>query len=332
MATFGLHLTTYPEAGSGGSLPAQLRELGAALEATGVFGTLWLTDHMQHLGPGGPTLAMPESHLVLAAVAAMTTELHLGMLATSVLYRRPALLAKMVTTLDVLSGGRATLGIGAGHPRTEGEVVAYGYDFPPLGERMAMLEQALTTIRAMTGATPSADAAPNWPRPANPGGIPILVAGSGEHRLLRIAAAHADMINLSFPSGDTLDRLPHKLDVLAKHHAAVGRDPESITVTYKALLAVAPSRRDAQQAWDRWRQGRGLPDLDHRAGVFVGEPGDIAEQVRPFLDAGVQHLVVELVDPAEPKAVALAAEALEPLAAASADAVPGDESPSRQTS
>jgi alkanesulfonate monooxygenase SsuD/methylene tetrahydromethanopterin reductase-like flavin-dependent oxidoreductase (luciferase family) len=231
MTTFGLHLTSYPVSDEAGSLAAFTRDVAAAAEGSGVFRALWLTDHVQNLGPEGPAAPMPESHLVLAAIAACTEKLNLGLLATAVVYRNPALLAKMITTLDVLSGGRAILGIGAGHPRTQAEAESYGYSFPSVGTRMDMLDHALEVIRSMTGPEPVSGAPPNWPRPLRVGGIPVLVADSGEQRLLRIAAKHADMINLSLPSGDSLARIPHKLDVLRRHCATIGRDPALITVT-----------------------------------------------------------------------------------------------------
>jgi len=232
-----------------------------------------------------------------------------------VVYRNPALLAKMITTLDVLSGGRAILGIGAGHPRTEAEAESYGYQFPPIAARMEMLDHALEVIRSMTGPEPVSGAPANWPRPLRPGGIPVLVAGSGEQLLLRIAARHADMINLSLPSGDSLARIPHKLDVLRQHCATVGRDPAQITVTYKAALAVAESREQARADWDRWSGQFGISEPAAEAGAFVGEPAEIADVIRPFLDAGVQHLVVELAGGANPQSIALAAKALGALAA-----------------
>jgi alkanesulfonate monooxygenase SsuD/methylene tetrahydromethanopterin reductase-like flavin-dependent oxidoreductase (luciferase family) len=309
MTTFGLHLTSYP----GGSIAAYTRDVAAAAEDSGVFSALWLTDHVQNLGPGGPTAQMPESHLILAAIAASTKQLDLGVLATSVVYRNPALLAKMITTLDVLSGGRAILGIGAGHPRTQAEAQSYGYQFPPVGTRMEMLDHALEVIRSMTGPEPVRGAPPNWPRPLRPGGIPVLVAGSGEQRLLRIAARHADMINLSLPSGDSLARIPHKLDVLRQHCATVGRDPALITVTYKAAMAVASSRQQARTAWDQWGPARGLSEPAAGTGAFAGEPAEIADMIRPFLNAGVQHLIVELAGGAGPESIALAAKALAPL-------------------
>ena len=313
MTTFGLHLTSYPVPDGRGSIAAYTRDVAAAAEGSGVFSALWLTDHVHNLGPGGPTAPMPESHLVLVSIAACTQQLNLGLLATSVVYRNPALLAKMITTLDVLSGGRAILGIGAGHPRTQAEAESYGYQFPPIGARMEMLDHALEVIRSMTGPEPAGGAPPNWPRPLCAGGIPVLVAGSGEQLLLRIAAKHADMINLSLPSGDSLDRIPHKLDVLRQHCATVGRDSAQVTVTYKATMAVAQSRSQARAAWDQWGPPFGITEPAAEAGAFVGEPAEIADMIWPFVDAGVQHLIVELAGGAGPESIALAAKALAPL-------------------
>jgi alkanesulfonate monooxygenase SsuD/methylene tetrahydromethanopterin reductase-like flavin-dependent oxidoreductase (luciferase family) len=313
MTTFGLHLTSYPQSDTAGSIAAYTQDVAMAAESSGVFAALWLTDHLHSLGPVGPAAPVPESHLVLAAAAACTQRLDLGLLAASVVYRNPALLAKMTTTLDVLSGGRAILGIGAGHPRTQAEAESYGYPFPPVPARMEMLDQALEVIRPMIGASPVNGAPPNWPRPLRPGGIPVLVAGSGEQRLLRIAAKHADMINLSLPSGDTLARVPHKLEVLRQHCLTVGRDPAQITMTYKATMAVAETREQARAAWDRWAPSFGLREPVAEAGAFVGEPAEIARMIRPFLDAGIDHLIVELAGGAGPQSVALAAKALGPL-------------------
>jgi alkanesulfonate monooxygenase SsuD/methylene tetrahydromethanopterin reductase-like flavin-dependent oxidoreductase (luciferase family) len=202
------------------------------------------------------------------------------------------------------------LGIGAGHPRTEQEVRAYGYPFPPVGERMRLLDDGLHTIRAMTGPRPDASAPANWPRPAQAGGIPILVAGSGEQRLLRIAARHADLVNLSFPSGDSLDRIPHKLEVLGSHCRTVGRDPGEIGVTYKAVLAIDSSADAARASWDAWRRQRGIGEVDATAGVFVGDPAQVVDQLGPWLDTGIEHFVFEVLGGDDPKTVALAGETL----------------------
>jgi alkanesulfonate monooxygenase SsuD/methylene tetrahydromethanopterin reductase-like flavin-dependent oxidoreductase (luciferase family) len=315
MTTFALHLTDFHDpALAGDNLLAGVTDVAAAMEASGGLTALWLADHLQNLGPDGPTAPMPESYVLLAALAARTSTLQLGVLATSVLYRPPALLAKMVTTLDVVSGGRAVLGIGAGHPRTEAEHQTYGYRFPSVGERMGLLEAALVTIRPMIGPAPAADAAPNWPRPVRPGGIPVLVAGSGEQRLLRVAARYADLVNLSFPSGDTLERVPHKLDVLRRHCHTVGRDPATIAVTYKAVLSVASSAGDARAKWEAWRGARGIGDVGAAHGVFVGEPHQVVDQLGPWLDAGIDQIIFELPDGHDPKTVALTGEMLATLA------------------
>jgi alkanesulfonate monooxygenase SsuD/methylene tetrahydromethanopterin reductase-like flavin-dependent oxidoreductase (luciferase family) len=156
---------------------------------------------------------------------------------TGVTYRNPALLAKIVTTLDVVSSGRAVLGIGAAW--NDDEHAGYGYDFPPAGERLDRLEEALQICRAMfTEPAPSFEgrhyritAALNNPKPVR-GRIPVLIGGGGEKRTLRLVARYGDACNLF---GDP-DAVRHKLDVLERHCADVGRDPAEITKT--VLLTV----------------------------------------------------------------------------------------------
>ncbi|MCU1472845.1 MAG: hypothetical protein JWQ92_913 [Amnibacterium sp.] len=318
MPTFGLHLTDFsaPEF-TGGRLLDAVTDLTTALEQTPAFTTLWVTDHVQFLGPAGPYAPMPEAYSLLNAVAARTSRLQLGVLATSVLYRRPTLLAKLVSTLDALSGGRAILGIGAGHPRTEAEHRAYGYDFPSIARRMEILQDALEVIRPMITRTPDPDSPPNSPRPMRPAGIPVLVAGSGEQRLLRIAARHADMINLSFPSGDSRDRIAHKRRVLAGHCATVGRDEGEIAITYKGMLAVAHESEQARAEWDEWRTARGMPEMNSAAGVFVGDPDEVADQLAPWLHLGIDHFVFELPH-ATPESIAVAGRAIAHLTSSAA--------------
>lgn len=318
MPTFSLHLTNFCHPDEPDDRLFDRTVTLAQIMERSDFDGLWLTDHLRYLGPEGPSMPMPEAYVLLGGIAARTDKLRLGVLATSVTYRNPALLAKMVSTLDVISGGRAILGIGAGHPRTEAEQRSCGFSFPPIGERMGRLEEALQIIRAMFR-----EEAPTWsgrhfeiseafnaPRPVQRGGPPILVAGSGELRLLRLVAKYGDMCNLSFPSGDRLEALPHKLEVLASHCQAVGRDPADIRVTYKAVLAVADTEAEAERLWTAYREVRAMPPFDSRAGVFVGTPRTIAEQAEPFLDAGVDELIVELPDAHNLEHVHGAAEAL----------------------
>jgi alkanesulfonate monooxygenase SsuD/methylene tetrahydromethanopterin reductase-like flavin-dependent oxidoreductase (luciferase family) len=285
---FGLHLTdfTHP-AWSGAQLLPQLTAVCRTLEDSEAFDTLWLPDHLHHLGPEGPAAPRPESMMLLAAASVPTSDLRLGLLVASATFRHPALLVKMVTTLDVLSGGRAVLGLGAGHPRTEVEHRTYGIHFPPLGERLDRLEEALRLVRAMlAGYGP-----PNSPAPLGP--LPVMVGGSGERRLLRLVARYADMCNFSAPAGDGLDAIPHKLRVLERHCAAVGRDRREITVTYKSVMVVAASEASAHQDWDAYRAPRGLPT---ESAAFVGTPEQVARQVAAILDAGVDEVIVEVPD------------------------------------
>jgi alkanesulfonate monooxygenase SsuD/methylene tetrahydromethanopterin reductase-like flavin-dependent oxidoreductase (luciferase family) len=300
---FGLHLVDFSHpAWAGARLLPRLTAVCQALEDSEAFDTLWLPDHLHHLGPEGPGAPRPESMMLLAAATVPTSHLRLGLLVASATFRHPALLVKMVTTLDVLSGGRAVLGLGAGHPRTEVEHTAYGIPFPPLGERLDRLEEALRFVRAMlAGYGP-----PNSPAPLGP--LPIMVGGSGERRLLRLVARYADMCNFSAPAGDGLDAIPHKLDVLDRHCAAVGRDRREITVTYKSMMVVAPTEAAAGQAWDAYRRPRWLPA---ESAAFVGTPEVVARQVAGILEAGVDEVIVELPEPLDVERLREAGEVLQ---------------------
>ena len=182
-------------------------------------------DHFYQLPLLGPTdHEMFEAYTLLGALAARTKTVKLGTLVTGVTYRNPAILAKIVTTLDVISSGRAFLGIGAAWFDVEHE--ALGVPFPPVKERFERLEEALHICRAMfRGERPTIEGkhysvkdAINSPAPVTPGGPPIMIGGQGEKKTLRLMAEHAEMAN--FTSG--FDELPRKLEVLAGHCADVG--------------------------------------------------------------------------------------------------------------
>ena len=201
--------------------------MATAAEESG-FDSVWVMDHFYQLPPlGGPSQPMLEAYTLLGALAARTTRVRLGAMVTGVTYRNPAHLAKIVTTLDVISAGRAILGIGAAWYDVEHE--GLGFDFPPAGERLDRLEEALQICRAMfreeaptfEGRYYRIHEARNVPRPVQPGGPPILVGGGGEKRTLRLVARYADMCNIF---GDAAT-IAHKVDVLRGHCEAVGRDP-----------------------------------------------------------------------------------------------------------
>jgi F420-dependent oxidoreductase-like protein len=224
-----------------GVADADLFETIAGIAATAEnngFDSLWVMDHLYQIGMVGPKEdPMLEGYTLLAGLGARTKRVALGTMVTGVTYRNPALLAKIVTTLDVISSGRAILGIGAAW--NDDEHAGYGYDFPPVKERMDRLEEALQICRAMfTEAAPTFEGRHhrvkdvlNNPKPIR-GRIPILVGGGGEKRTLRLVAQYADACNLF---GDP-QQVRHKLDVLERHCADVGRDPAEITKT--VLLTV----------------------------------------------------------------------------------------------
>ncbi|MGH9010438.1 MAG: LLM class F420-dependent oxidoreductase [Acidimicrobiia bacterium] len=197
------------------------------------FDSLWVMDHLYQIEVVGPREdPMLEAYTLLGALAARTREIALGTMVTGVTYRNPALLAKIVTTLDIISSGRAILGIGAAW--NDDEHAGYGYDFPSAGERLDRLEEALQITRAMfTEQTPTFEGRHyrvrqvlNNPRPIR-GVIPVLIGGGGEKRTLRLVAQYGDACNLF--GGP--DEVRHKLDVLERHCADVGRDPAEITKT-----------------------------------------------------------------------------------------------------
>jgi F420-dependent oxidoreductase-like protein len=280
---FGLHLPTYtfpdtpPE-----RLFDRVVEQARAAEDAG-FSLVTVMDHLYQIPGVGPvTDPMLESWSTLSALARETSRVRLGTLVTGVTYRNPALLAKMATTLDVISGGRAILGLGAAW--NEEEHIGYGFDFPPVGERMDRLEEALTIAHAMfTEDRPSfvgryyrIERALNTPRPIQPGGPRVLVGGGGERRTLKIAAKHADMTHW-FPLG--LEMLRHKTEVLAEHCEAIGRDPATIERTMATPVVVAGSEAEARAFVE------GLAP-ERRPYVTAGTPEQMAEGLRPYLDAG----------------------------------------------
>jgi F420-dependent oxidoreductase-like protein len=243
------------------------------------FDSLWVMDHLYQIEVVGPREdPMLEAYTLLGALAARTRDIALGTMVTGVTYRNPALLAKIVTTLDVISSGRAILGIGAAW--NDDEHAGYGYDFPSAGERLDRLEEALQITRAMfTEQAPSFEGRHyrvqqvlNNPKPIR-GRIPVLIGGGGEKRTLRLVAQYGDACNLF--GGP--DEVRHKLDVLERHCADVGRDPAEIT---KTIL------------------------------YTVRDPGQAADKMAAFTAIGVDGVVVNMPDVHDLDKVAATGEAL----------------------
>ena len=304
---FGYHMPGYTFPGTQPEgLFDRVAELARAAEAAG-FGLVTVMDHFYQIrGVGSETEPMLDAYSTLAALSQRTSTVRLGALVTGVTYRNPALLAKTVTTLDTLSKGRAVFGLGAAW--NEDEHAGYGFPFPPVRERMDRLDEALTICRAMfTEERPSFDGkhyridrALNVPRPIQPGGPKILVGGGGEQRTLRIAAKHADMTHW-FPLG--LDVLKHKDEVLVRHCEEIGRDPATIERTMATPVLLAADERDKQATLDR------LPP-ERRAHVNIGPPAQVAEGLRPYLDAGFTGFTFNDTVLDTPEKIGLAGELL----------------------
>jgi F420-dependent oxidoreductase-like protein len=292
----------------------KLVEIATTAERSG-FSSISVMDHLHQIpGVGPETNWMFEGTTILAGLAARTSTLTLGTLVGGVTYRNPALLAKATTTLDVISGGRAWFGIGAAW--FEGEHRAYGVDFPPLKERFERLEEALQIARAMftqetatfTGKYYRVDGALNNPKPLR-GDIPILIGGSGERKTLRLVAQYGDGCNV----GGDLDRVKHLMSVLGEHCEAVGRDPAEITKTRIGFAIVAPTH---EAAMAKVEPLKAILPPQRLAALMAGDPDSVAEQASAFLDAGIDGMTINMLDPHDPEAVELAGRALGPVFAA----------------
>jgi len=304
---FGYHMPTFTFPGvPPRGLFDHVATLAGAAEDAG-FSLVTVMDHFyQIVGVGPETDPMLEAYSTLGALGQRTSRVRLGALVSGVTYRNPALLAKTVTTLDVLSGGRALLGIGAAW--NEDEHAGYGFEFPRVGERMDRLDEALTIIRAMfTKERPTFDGrhyrihdALNVPRPIQTGGPLILVGGGGEQRTLRIAAKHADLTHW-FPLG--LEVLRRKTDLLERYATEIGRDPATIERTIATPVLVAPTPDAARAIVER------LPP-ERRAHVQAGTPEQAAEMLRPYLDAGFTGFTFNNPVVSTPEAIAATGELL----------------------
>jgi F420-dependent oxidoreductase-like protein len=283
-AFFGFHMPNYTFPGvPDDRLFDHVVEQAKAAEAAG-FDLVTVMDHFYQIrGVGPETAPMLEAYTALAALATQTTKIRLGTLVTGVTYRNPALLAKEVTTLDVISRGRAILGIGAAW--NEDEHVGYGFEYPPIARRMDRLAEAVTIAKLMfTEERPSfegkfyrIDRALNVPRPIQKGGPKILIGGGGEKRTLRILAEHGD---IGHWFGGPIEDLKRKKAVFEEHCAAVGRNPADVTILLGVGFVLAENDMQARAIMDA------LPP-ERRAMVRVVSSVDEAtEFLRPYLDAG----------------------------------------------
>jgi F420-dependent oxidoreductase-like protein len=239
-----------------------------------------------------------------AALAASTSRVRCGSLVYCVGYRHPAVLAKSITTIDLLSGGRADIGLGAGW--SEVEYKAFGLRFPPVGERMDMLEEAAACVRGLlrspdgfsfSGAHFSLDDAANAPRPVQDA-LPVWIGGGGEKRTLKIAAQFADGWNVPFVSPAVFAA---KRAVLHEWCARVGRNPAEIRCAVN--LGYARDEADMAEQFANLR-------MAVAPGVLIGGPAQVAERVQEYIEAGADQVNLALRAPWDPDRLEKAAAAL----------------------
>ena len=288
---------TYPGVAEAGIFSNVVQQATAA-EAAG-FDRLFVMDHFYQLpGIGAPNEPMLECYTMLSALAQHTETVRLSALVTGNTYRNPALLAKTITALDHVSGGRATLGIGAGWFELEHQ--SLGFDFGTFTDRFEKLEEALQIIiPLLRGERVSFDGvhyrvadAFNVPAPISR--IPVMIGGSGEKKTLRMVAQYADESNLvGTPPRD----IPRKLDALAAHCDRLGRDRSEITVTAMQMVCVAPTMAEAEADLAELAAAKGWSDavVDMAKNILVfGDVDTVGEQLQASMDAGIDGLTLNL--------------------------------------
>jgi F420-dependent oxidoreductase-like protein len=286
--------------------PAALFDVVArqAREAdTSGFDTVLVMDHFYQLPMlGAPEEYMLECYALLSALARETSNVRLSALVTGNTYRNPAVLAKTVTTLDIVSGGRAQLGIGAGWFELEHD--AFGIEFGTFTDRFEKLEEALQIIVPMlrgerptlAGAHYEVRDAINEPPPVSR--IPVMIGGGGERKTLRMVAQYADESNIICAPAD----LERKLDALAEHCDTLGRDRNELTVSWQRTACIAPTHDAARADLLDYFARRGLdvasmPD-DEQAFWFDnfvwGDPDSVGEQFASMLHPGIDGFTVNM--------------------------------------
>jgi F420-dependent oxidoreductase-like protein len=287
---------TYPGVSPAGIYDNVVAQARAA-EAAG-YDRVFVMDHFYQLpGIGAPEEPMFECYSMLSALAQHTESVRLSALVTGNTYRNPALLAKTITTLDHVSHGRATLGIGAGWFQAEHD--ALGFRFGTFGERFEKLEEALRIIGPMLrGERPSLDGkhytaveAVNSPAPLSK--IPIMIGGSGEKKTLRMVAQYADESNLICP----VDQIPRKLEALNAHCERLGRDRSEITVTKLMMIVIAPSMEEANADLAALAEVKGWNDqiMDMvRKQLIFGDPDTVGEVLAQAIGMGLDGVTVDL--------------------------------------
>ena len=272
----GIQVPNFTFPGGSAILGDKLREIARTVDDCG-FASLWVMDHFFQIGgPDRPFLGpaeddMLEGYSTLAFMAAVTKNVRLGTMVSGVVYRHPGILVKTVTTLDVLSGGRAYLGIGAAW--FEREAKGLGIPFPPVAKRFEQLEETLQIAGQMWSENNGPFEGKHFqlaetlcnPQPISKPHPPILIGGAGEKKTLRLVAKYADACNLF--AGMGADVVRNKLEILRQHCDSIGRDYADIEKTVLSTAYLAPGKMSAD---------------------------DVIKQCRDLAAVGVQHVIFNM--------------------------------------
>ena len=288
---------TYPGAAPADIFGMVVAQAKAAEEAG--FDRVLVMDHFYQLpGIGAHDEPMIECYTLLSALAQHTSRVRLSALVTGNTYRNPTLLAKTITALDHVSGGRATLGLVAGW--FEQEHNSLGYEFGTFSERFEKLEEALQIIVPMLrgetvtfhGKYYSVTDAVNSPAPISR--VPVMIGGSGEKKTLRMVAQYADESNLS--SG-AMEEIPRKLEALAAHCERLGRDRSEITVTKLTMVFLAPTMEEAEADLREIAAVKGWsPEvMEMVKGILIyGDPDTVGERLQAMMATGIDGMTINL--------------------------------------
>ena len=245
-----------------------------------------------------------ECWTALSALAALTERIRLTPLVLGNTYRPPALLAKMSASLDVISGGRLELGIGAGGGR--GDHQASGLPFPSTPERVRMLEEAVELIKrswtepkaTFQGRYYSLEQSVNEPKPVQQPHPPVLIGGHGERHLLRSVAVHADICNIGFEM--SLEEHRSKMEIVQRHCDELDRDPSGIEITHNTRVIIAESEQEFEVLAAQGAANASVSLADYKkslSGAIAGTPEQCVQQLSKYVDDGIHYFFLLFPDP-----------------------------------
>jgi F420-dependent oxidoreductase-like protein len=268
---------------------------------------LWAWDHLYAIF-GDPYQDFFEGYTLLAAWARETERARLGLLVGANTFRNPGIVAKTITTIDHISGGRAILGIGGAW--MEEEHTAHGIDFGSgFGQRLDWMDEATAAMRALLdGETVTSEPGGHYqfnglihhPVPVQKR-LPIMIGGSGEKKTLRTVAKYADMWNAM----GTVDTMRHKIDVLRQHCADVGRDPSEIEFTLGIKATIRDSAEEAEKVWRAAMEHNRTPmsDVEDDVTFWNGTPEQLAERLAPYVELGFETIISEQPAPYDTESI-----------------------------